>query len=90
MFKLFSAFIVVVAGTPAIAQTQLAAPQPVARPVAAATVMVAKPVKPKLICETQEVIGSRLGGTRVCHTAEDWAALREDTQREVARQTSVR
>ena len=40
----------------------------------------AKPAKAKIICETEEQIGSRLGGKRVCHTAEEWEQIRSDTR----------
>lgn len=37
----------------------------------------------RIICERQEEIGSRLGGTKVCHTAAEWAALRKDNREQV-------
>ena len=38
------------------------------------------PANPKLICETEQEIGSRLGRKRVCHTAEEWQRLRMETR----------
>jgi hypothetical protein len=40
----------------------------------------ANPAKPKLICETEEDIGSRLGRKRVCHTAEQWQQIKAETR----------
>ena len=40
----------------------------------------ANPVKPKLICETEEDIGSRLGRKRVCHTAEQWQQIKAESR----------
>lgn len=37
----------------------------------------------RLICERQEEIGSRLGGTRVCHTAAQWDELRKASRQQV-------
>ena len=56
----------------------------IAAPVAAQTppVQVPAPATPKakdpnrIICERQEEIGSRLGGTKVCHTAAQWDEIR--------------
>jgi hypothetical protein len=56
---------------PALAQTP--GPQPAAKPDA----------KPRIICEKQEQLGSRLGGAKVCHTKEEWDALRMETRSEV-------
>ena len=38
------------------------------------------PAKPKLICETEEEIGSRLGRKRVCHTAEQWQQIKAESR----------
>jgi len=40
----------------------------------------ANPAKPKLICETEEDIGSRLGHKRVCHTAEQWQQMKAESR----------
>ena len=69
-------------GAPVAAQTPPLAPAPA-------------PAAPKakdpnrIICERQEEIGSRLGGTKVCHTAAQWDEIRragrqqaEDWQRQ--------
>ena len=34
----------------------------------------------RLICRTLREIGTRLGGYRACHTAQEWAELRRQTQ----------
>jgi hypothetical protein len=53
-----------------------------ASPAAPATA--AQPAKPKyaekVICEHEEVIGSRLEGRRVCKTASQWAADRAEAR----------
>ena len=40
----------------------------------------ANPAKPKLICETEEDIGSRLGRKRVCHTAAEWQQIKSESR----------
>ena len=40
----------------------------------------ANPAKPKLICETEEDIGSRLGRKRVCHTAAEWQQIKAESR----------
>ena len=37
----------------------------------------------RVICERQEEIGSRLGGTKVCHTAAQWDELRKASRQQV-------
>ena len=39
----------------------------------------------KMICRTESAPGSRLGKSRVCHTAAEWAELRRQTQANVDR-----
>jgi hypothetical protein len=71
MLKLVSlAAAALVVASPAFSQNTAPAPQN-ANP--------DKP-KPKIICETEEDIGSRLGRKRVCHTAEEWQRLRMETR----------
>ena len=41
------------------------------------------PAKPKMICEKQEILGSRLGGVKVCHTKEEWDALRAQARQDL-------
>lgn len=66
MLKLISfAAAGLIAAAPALAQT---AAQPPAQN--------AKPAKDKLVCETQEETGSRIDRKRVCHTAEEWQAIK--------------
>jgi hypothetical protein len=52
----------------------------------------AEPIKPlaakvsdKLICETQEITGSRLGGRRVCMTRAQWDESRQRDRQEIER-----
>jgi hypothetical protein len=71
MLKLVSlAAAALVMASPAFSQNTAPAPQ---------NASPAKP-KPKIICETEEDIGSRLGRKRVCHTAEEWQRLRMETR----------
>ncbi len=58
--------------TPALAD-QVQAPAAAATPATSAA-----SAKPKLICETQESIGTRLGSHKVCMTAEQWHQQRSD------------
>lgn len=37
----------------------------------------------RIICERQEEIGSRLGGTKVCHTAAQWDEIRKSSREQV-------
>jgi invasion protein IalB len=37
----------------------------------------------RIICERQEEIGSRLGGSKVCHTAAEWDQLRRANREQV-------
>ena len=39
----------------------------------------------QVVCEKQEVLGSRLATTRVCHTRAEWAALRLADRQEIDR-----
>lgn len=34
----------------------------------------------RVICEKQEIIGTRLGSKRVCHTAAEWDAIRQEAR----------
>ena len=38
-----------------------------------------KPTKPKLVCRTQERLGTRLGGKRVCNTKERWSEIESES-----------
>ncbi len=38
-----------------------------------------KPAKPKLVCRTQERLGTRLGGKRVCNTKERWSEIESES-----------
>lgn len=50
----------------------------------------ASPAKPKLICEHEDEIGTRLGGHRVCKTAAQWAEERRAAREAVDRAQTVR
>lgn len=43
----------------------------------------AQKAKPKLICESEQETGSRLGGKRVCHTAEEWSQIRAQAREQL-------
>lgn len=60
-----------IVASPAVAQTTASTQAP------GQTV---QPAKAKLICETEQETGSRLGGKRVCHTAEEWEQIRAETR----------
>jgi hypothetical protein len=67
-----AALLAILISIPAIAQTTPPASSPPAQ----------KPLDPnQVICEKQEVVGSRLATRRVCHTRAQWADLKlEDRQ----------
>ncbi|NUT00878.1 MAG: hypothetical protein HOP96_07895 [Sphingomonas sp.] len=83
MLKLFSASLAaaLLAGvaTPSTAQT--ASPAPAAKPGPARTA--ADPNE--VVCEKQEVLGSRLSSRRVCHTRAEWADLRLQDRQDLER-----
>lgn len=80
MIKLFSASVAMAllaaTAAPAIAQTTNAAPQQAA-PTRTG------PDPNEVICEKQEVIGSRLGSKRICHTRAEWADLKLQDRQEL-------
>jgi len=80
MVKLFSASVAaaLLAGTPApvIAQTTNATPQ-TAAPTRTG------PDPNEIICEKQEVLGSRLASRKICHTRAEWADLRLQDRQEL-------
>jgi hypothetical protein len=39
----------------------------------------------EVVCEKQEVLGSRLATTKVCHTRAEWADLRHQDRQEIDR-----
>jgi hypothetical protein len=61
-----------VLASPTLAQATQ--PAPTAAPTAA---------KPKLICEKQEQLGTRLGGLKVCHTKAEWDELRAQARQDL-------
>jgi hypothetical protein len=44
----------------------------------------------KQICRAAADTGSRLGRSRICHTEEEWAELRRETQQNIDRIQSAR
>ena len=83
MLKAISASFVAVllAGTSGSAFAQAAAPAP-AQTAAPARV---GPDPNEVICEKQEVLGSRLSSRRVCHTRAEWADLKLQDRQELER-----
>jgi hypothetical protein len=43
----------------------------------------AKAAKPKLVCRTEQVTGSLLGGHRVCHTQQEWDVLAREGRKDL-------
>jgi hypothetical protein len=41
----------------------------------------------KMVCRTEETIGSRLGGHRECHTRRDWDRMAQDSRNVLDRNT---
>lgn len=39
----------------------------------------------QIVCEKQEIVGSRLATARVCHTRAEWAELRRQDRQEIDR-----
>jgi len=72
-----------VVSVPAVAQTQPQQAQPAQQPQAApqAQSNAAPALDPnRKICKTEDLIGSRLGVSRVCKTAAQWEAQRKQAQ----------
>lgn len=44
----------------------------------------------EIVCEKQEVLGSRLGTKRVCMTRAEWAALRHQDRQDLERVQTMR
>ena len=44
----------------------------------------------RMICEKQEVLGTRLSTKRVCHTAAEWDALRQEARQNLEKAQSSR
>ncbi len=78
MLKYASLAVLLVAAAPAVAQT---APPTQAQPAPKAA---PNPLD-KMICRTEEVIGSRLNTQRVCMTAREWKDQSDDTRQAVER-----
>jgi invasion protein IalB len=80
MLKYASLAVLLAAAAPVVAQT---APPAQAQPGAAP----ASKVDPlnKMICKTEEVIGSRLNTQRVCMTAREWKDQADDTRQAIER-----
>jgi hypothetical protein len=74
MIKAFVIVSTILIASPALAQTT----QP-----NSAQAQAQAPAKPKVICEKQEQLGTRLGGVKVCHTKEEWDALRAQAREDL-------
>ncbi len=75
MFKL------VVLGLASIA---VAVPAAAQAPAAQASAAVQKDKDPnRIICEREEVIGSRLGGQKICKTAHEWQESRQQAREQI-------
>ena len=72
---------VLLAGMSGSALAQAAAPAPAQNPAPARV----GPDPNEVICEKQEVLGSRLSSRRVCHTRAEWADLRLQDRQELER-----
>jgi hypothetical protein len=70
----------------AFAVTLLATTAVVAQPSSGET----KSSANKQICRAVADTGSRLGRSRICHTAEEWAELRRETQQNIDRVQNAR
>jgi hypothetical protein len=68
--------ILLVAGVPALAQAQQQQPQAAQQPQQQSNSTPALDPNRK-ICKTEELIGSKLGASRVCKTAAQWEAERK-------------
>ena len=81
MLKPIALILMVTLAAPAAAQS---APQQ-ATPAA-----VSKDKDPnRIICEKQEEIGTRLGGRKVCKTAAQWEAQRQQEQQDVQKEQQM-
>ncbi len=86
---LMTAAAVVALAAPAFAQQATTTAQPVANPAPAATPKAkTADANHTVVCKTSGTTGTRLGGTRVCLTAEQWAERDEQT-REVMERTTA-
>jgi invasion protein IalB len=78
MLKSFVALVAaLVVAAPAAAQT------PPADPAAPASTAQKARDPNRIICERQEEIGSRLGGTKICKTAQQWEQSRQQSRSDV-------
>ena len=63
-------------------------------PIALSSPAVAAPEKEKdpnrMVCQKQEILGSRLGTKRVCKTAAEWKAERDNNRQYIDRAQSQR
>ena len=71
----FVPFLLVAAASPAIAQAP--APQPQQPQV---TAPVKKNPLDKVVCRTEQTVGSRLGGHRVCATVREWQEQAQESR----------
>lgn len=70
------------ANSAAAAQTT---PTPAA--VTTATTAPTDPAQAKMICRTEEVLGSRIGGHKICHTKAQWNEIAADSRQQFEQNT---
>ena len=63
----------------ALAVSATAADPPASQPAAAKTA--ASDDLDKIVCKSEQVLGSRIPGRKVCHTQRDWNQMHEDSRR---------
>ena len=83
MRNILSLMTAVALAVPTVAMAQTAPSQAPVAPTTAAK-------KDKMICQTMESTGSRLGQKRVCRTAAEWAEINATDRRDIERMQANR
>jgi uncharacterized protein involved in copper resistance len=65
----------------ALAGSAAAADPPSAQGAPAATKTATSDNLDKIVCKSEQVVGSRIPGRKVCHTQRDWNQMQEDSRR---------
>ena len=81
--------LIVLAACAALAAGQQQAPAAAAQAVSSDQPSQVKPRKERMVCKTQEVKGSRLGGKRICRTQAEWDDLAANQRQELERRLSL-
>jgi len=76
--------------TATTASAPVASTPPPTDPAAPVTAASAAKSPDRMVCEREEVLGSRLQGRRVCKTASQWAQERQEARDEVTRAQTMR